>query len=219
MSKAFHKFYWVRGTIFENSKNKVNAKGKAIRYCRENGIDESEIYELSNKSELAYLEYLKSDSKYQNIVSNQKVVLVNEFENYNHDKIPPLEINVSFIYSLVAGYVRQTQYVKVIDSVYELNKQFINEKILFDCLYANNGYLQVLYLDQEGNWKEWKMGDKTLAIQERKAQHKKMLTQKKAIRDRQKYDRLLKLRSEGKITERQTKELYRLEKVFGGSNG
>lgn len=216
MSKAYYRFYWVRGTTFENSENRVNAKGKAIRYCRENGIDESEIYELSNKSELAYLEHLKSDSKYQNIVSNKKVELVREFTNYNHDEIPPLEINVSFIYSLVAGYVNQKQYVKVVDSVYDLTKQFINEKKLFDYLFEKNNYLQVLYLDQEGNWKEWKIGDKTLGVDERKANHKKMLTQKKVIRDRQKYDRLLQLRQEGKASERQLQELYRLEKVFGG---
>ena len=213
MSKAFNKFYWVRGTIFENSENKVNAKGKAIRYCRENGIDESEIYGLSNKSELAYLETLMNREDVSEIKSHNNALTIFKFTNANNDEIPQLDIQCSFIYK--KG--EQLHLVSIVDSVYELTKLFIIQKIIIDYYGKENGiYLQVLYLDQVGNWKEWKIGDKSLAIEERKANHKKMLTQKKAIRDRQKYDRLLKLREQGKISEKQSQELYRLQKVFGG---
>ena len=50
MSKEFNKFYLVKEQVFKNSGSRMNGKGKALRYCKENGIDESEIFELSNQS-------------------------------------------------------------------------------------------------------------------------------------------------------------------------
>lgn len=211
------KFYYVNGQIFENSENRANAKGKALRYCKENNIDKNEIYELSNNSELAYLQDLLKRDDIMCIKSHDHFELVEAKENANGDQNPPyvLPISFSFRYKSTA----KPHYVAIINSVYELTKDFINSKILFDYLNHPIYYLQVLYLDSDGLWKEWHIGDLTLSIQEKKERQKKYNAQMKAIRDRQKYDRLLKMRSLGTITERQSKELYRLEKVFGGSNG
>lgn len=209
------KIYYVKGKVFnENTSNKSLAFAR--HYAKENNIDFKEIYELSNESEVKYLETLLERVNIKDILVNQKVELIKEFKNNNKDTIPPLTINVSFIFRIEGGYASQKYYVKVIDSVYDLTKQFINEKILFDCLYVNEGYLQVMYLDKDGTWKEWKIGNIELSIQEKKERHKKYLAQKKVIRDRQKLDRLIRLRSNGTITENQSKELYRLEKIFGG---
>lgn len=211
MSNYIKKFYYINGKVFDETTSQKSL-AFAKKYAKDNNLDESQIYTLVNKSELAYLYELLEGQEVSNIVSNRKVELVKGFENYNGDTIPPLEINVSFIFQKND----KKQYVKIIDSVYELNKQFINEKILFDCLFVDNNYLQVYYLDDD-KWVEWKIQDIAPFVKEKKEQHKRLLAQKRAIRDRQKFDRLLKLRSEGKITERQTKELYRLEKVFGGN--
>ena len=216
MSKAFHRFYWVNGTIFENSDNKVNAKGKAIRYCKENDIKQSEIYELSNESELAYLKILINRTDVSSIKSHEKVQLIGGFLNSNNDMIQPFNFETSFFYLENKGDQKISHFVSIIESVYDLNKAFLVAKTLFDLNNKNQQiYLEVYYLDN-GEWKEWKMGDSTLAQKDQKEQYKKMLTQKKAIRDRQKYDRLLKLRQEGKASERQLQELYRLQNVFGG---
>lgn len=211
MSNYIKKFYYINGEVFDETTSQKSL-AFAKKYAKDNNLDESQIYTLVNKSELAYLKELLKREDVSYIVSNRKVELVKGFENYNGDTIPPLEINVSFIFQKND----KKQYVKIIDSVYELNKQFINEKILFDCLFVDNNYLQVYYLDDD-KWVEWKIQDIAPFVKEKKEQHKRLLAQKRAIRDRQKFDRLLKLRSEGKITERQTKELYRLEKVFGGN--
>lgn len=212
------KFYWVKGQIFENSENRANGKGKAIAYCRENGIDESEIFELSNNSELAYFEeLLKRDDIYE-IKSHEKVALIGFFTNDNGDNFPPYQFETSFTYK--ERGTNKTHIVYILNSVYRLTKEFLLSKTLYDYSRKGSGfYLEVYYLDDEGLWKEWKVGDNEIFAQFRKEQRKRYATQKKAIRDRQKYDRLLRLRSIGTITERQSKELYRLEKVFGGNNG
>lgn len=212
------KFYYVRGEIFENSGGRYNAKGKALRYCKENNIDTSEIYELYNNSELAFLEELLGDENIDQVRSHNKIICTRTFKNANKDEIPSYEIDTTFTYR--EKEKEKTHLVAIINSAYDITKQFILEKSMLDFFLQDVGYyLEVYYLDDEGVWKEWKIGDNTLSIKARQERKKRYVAQKKVIRDRQKFDRLLKLREQGKITERQSQELYRLEKVFGGNNG
>lgn len=219
MSKSYKKMYYIEGKIFKESTNK-KAYNFAKKYAKDNGLDEDKIYEISNTSEQAFLEYLIDEQKDKRIVgfsTHEKIELVEKFENYNHEEMPSLTMEVSFTFISSGNYKKH--YVKVVDSVYELDKHFIDLKILFDYLFVEGAYLEVYYLDDEGNWKKWNIKDKDLFIKERKEQHKKKLAQMRAIRGRQTYDRLLRLRSEGKATERQLQKLYELEKVYGGKNG
>ena len=210
------KFYYVRGQIFENSNNRYNAKGKALRYCKENNINDNEIYELSNDSELAYLKKLLSDKNVVDIKSHIAINLVDEFTNANKDLIPCYKQTIGFSYKELVE--DKTHFVSIIHSAYDITKDFILAKTTIDYYFKNVGYyLEVYYLDN-GEWKEWKIGNIELFAKEKKERKQKALAQKKVIRDMEKYDRLLKAREQGKITERQSQELYRLEKVFGSKN-
>ena len=216
---GFRDFYYVGGLVFKHSENKLNGKAKAIHYCREKGINEGEIYELSSENEQRFLERLlelKDGGLISDLKSHQTINLINEFINTNDEQIPPLEFKVSFTYQDTKAH----HYVYVVENLYKLSREIVLVKTIFD--YKNqssnnpDGYLEVVYYDTDGNLHEWHIGDNQAFIQKRKEQYKKNKNQKRAIRDSQKYDRLLTLRKEGKITEAQTKELYRLEKVFGG---
>ena len=213
-------FYVVDDQVFKSDENKNNAKGKAIKYCRANGIAQTSILKLSNDSELEYYYYLKECERqgeiYQ-INSNCEVCLIGAFVNARGEQIPSLMCKVSFTY--VDKKTNKPHIVYVAESIYNLNKNLMLIKTLYDLTRNDIGLsLEVYYIDENGAIVDWKIGDKDVYIKSRKNQHQKRLIQQKAIRDRQKFDRLLKLRSDGKITENQRKELYRLEKVFGGKS-
>lgn len=213
MSKNYQKFYYINGRTFKESTNK-KAYNFAKRYAEDNKLNVDDIYELSNHSELAYLEELLRRDDIYEIKSHEEICLIGEFKNSNGDVIPNYMFQSSFSYR--EKETNKAHIIYIADSVYSLNKNLILSKTLYDCTRADVGYyLEVYYLDDE-KWVEWKIQDIAPYVKERQEQHKRTLNQRKAIRDRQKFDRLLKLRSEGKITERQTKELYRLEKIFGG---
>lgn len=216
---GYKDFYYVNGSIFKHSESKLNGKAKAIHYCREKGIDESEIYELSSENEQRCLETLlelKNHGAIYGLKTHETIKLIDEFVNSNGEKIPAFEFKVSFTYQDSKTHY----YVYVVETLYKLSREIVLAKTLFDYKNKHSNYpdgcLRVVYYDTEKKIHEWHIGDNQAFIQERKEQYKKIKNQKRAIRDNQKYDRLLKLRKEGKITEAQTKELYRLEKVFGG---
>lgn len=220
MSKEYKKFYYIRGNIFENSGSRMNGKGKALRYCKDNGIDESEIYELSNQSEYEFFKTLlekEQRNEIHSLKSHEKVALIGFFTNDNGEQYAPYEFETSFIYR--DSGTNQVNVIYVAENVYDLTRELILCKTLYDYTRKGSGlYLKVYYQDKDNEFKEWHIGDKETFIQEAKERHKKMLVQKRAIRDRQKFDRLLRLRDEGKITDTQRQELYRLEKVFGGKD-
>lgn len=207
------KIYYVKGKVF-NEENTQKSLAFARHYAKENGIDFKDIYELSNETEVKYLEMLLSRKDVYEIKSHEKVALIGFFKNSNNDNYPATEFETSFTYK--DKLTNKVHIIFVADSVYDLNKSFILAKSIYDFTRKDSGvYLETYYL-QDNEWKEWKIGNIELSIQEKKERHKKYLAQKKVIRDRQKYDRLIRLRSNGTITENQSKELYRLEKVFGG---
>jgi len=212
--KKFRKFYFVRGMVFEEC-NPRKSYIYAKHYADLKGYSEKEIYELRNDSELNFLkELLKRGEEIEHLSTHKQVKLIKQFTNSAGIDIQDYVFDISFFF-----FDRGTceiRSVLVVDSVYELNRELKLNKTLFDYLGKESGQRLEVYYYQNGVLKEWQIGDNDYFIQERKEQHKKFLAQRRAIRDSQKYDRLLKLRREGKITERQSKELYRLEKVFGG---
>ena len=212
MIRPYQQFYWVKGQAFENTNNRMNGMGKAVNYCKENGIDTSEIYTLNNNSELAFLQDLLNRDDIVELNCHKPVDLLKEFTNYNNEKLPTISIVPSFDYVIDKEPYRH--YVKVINTPKELTREFLILKRLFDFNSREFGYLEIYYLDDDGLWREWTYGDNSLFINQRKKDHKQTLFEKKKLRDMQKFDRLLKLREQGKITERQLQELYRLEKVF-----
>ena len=213
MSKNYQKIYYINGKTFKEAQNK-KAYNFAKKYAEENGLDKNKIYELSNNSELAYLQELLRREDIYEIKSHEEVCLVGEFRNSNDDVIPNYMFQISFSYREKA--TNKAHIVYIADSVYSLTKNLVLSKTLYDYSRKEQGYYLEIYYLEDDKWVEWKIQDIAPFVKEKKEQHKKLLAQKRAIRDRQKYDRLLRLRSEGKITERQSKELYRLEKVFGG---
>ena len=211
-------YHYVRGEVFENDYPKWNALAKARRYCNENAIDISEIYAVSSEGEIEYLERLlikQEDGEIYDLKSHEQVCLIGEFKNANGDKIPNYLFQTSFTYRDKLS--NKAHIVYIVQSPYEITREIRLSKMLYDYNRRDMGcYLEILMFNDDLSFSEWKF-DSNEAIKELKEkEHKKLLAQKREIREQQKYDRLLKLRSEGKITERQTKELYRLEKVLRG---
>ena len=215
--KYTNNYQFVRGQAFFNDYPKWNAIVKARAYCKANGIDGSEIYTLSNESEQKFLEeLLKRDDIYE-IKSHEKVCLMAQFVNSNDDVIPSFMFQTSFTYRDKVS--NKPHVVYVANNVYSLTKELVLSKTLYDREHFASGcYLEVYLYDIKTNtFNEWKIGSRETFKEVQKYEHQTIVAQKKAIRDRQKYDRLLQLRDEGKITERQSQMLYRLEKVFGGN--
>ena len=148
------KFYFVRGQIFENYANRMNGKGKALRYCKENKISEDEIFELSSESELAFLKMLldkQQNNEVSHIHSHQKVCLIKEFENNKGETIPAVEIEPSFSFR---DKEQHKHYAMIINSLYDLTRDFTILKKLFDYLHQEYCYLEIYYRDEKGSWNE-----------------------------------------------------------------
>jgi len=211
-------FHYVRGQLFYNDYPKWNGRRKAEQYCEENGIDKKEIYSLFNDSELKCLKTLlemREAGLIKNINTHQGITLINRFTNKYGHEIPPYTFVASFTYQSVETNEKHT--ILIPSNVYEITREVILTKTLFDYLNVDCQALEIYLYDEETNsFNEWKIGDKEEIKKIKKQEHKQLLAQKRIIRDRQKFDRLLKLRDEGKITEKQTKEMYRLEKLFRG---
>lgn len=211
--KKYRKFYYVRGKVYEES-NTRKSLVFANHYAEEQGFDKSEIYELRNDNELKFLKALLSRDDVYEIKSHEQVCLVGEFNNSNGDVIPKYMLDVSFTY--VDKVTNKGHVVVVVDSVYKLNRELKLSKTLYDLDRKDSGCYLEVYFYENDKLVEWKIGDNDHFINERKEQHKKFLAQRRVLRDREKFDRLLKMREKGTITDAQRKELYRLEKVFGG---
>lgn len=212
-------YYYVRGQIFYNDYPKWNGLAKAKHYCKVNDIDTSEIYELFNDKERKYLELLLNKEDVKEIKTHTTIFNSLPFTNCNGDEIPSFTFQASFVYlNTNTGHHRATY---IPNSIYDLTREITLIKTIFDReMLESNKYLEIYVFDEKSQtFKEWKIGDKELYKELKKQEHENLLTQKKEIRDRQRFDRLLKLRDEGKITETQTQELYKLEKVYGGKNG
>lgn len=208
------RFYVVREAMFENVNKQSNAYFRALAYCKSRGIDEKEIIELHNDSEYAYYKRLVALYGAENVGTHSKFEVMKGFENAVGESIQPLRIDVPFIYYDDKG---KLNYEYLVTNPSELNTKLIYSKILLDKFWLEyGGYLKIVYLNDKNEYVEWKIGDyKEITSSFKNAQHKKVLAEHRAIREQQRYDRLLKLRSEGRISQNQTLELYRLEEIYG----
>lgn len=211
--KQYRKFYYIKDKVYEES-NSRKSYAYAKHYAEEQGFDKNEIYELHNDNELKFLKALLSRDDVYEIKSHEQVCLVGEFTNSNGDVIPNYMLDVSFTY--VDKLTNKGHVVIVVDSVYKLTRELRLCKTLYDLDRKDDGCCLEVYFYEDDELKEWKIGDYDHFINEKKEQHKKFLAQRRVLRDREKFDRLLKMRERGTITDAQRKELYRLEKVFGG---
>lgn len=220
MSNLFYnKYYIVEGNIFEAGEGRHNAKSRALSYCKKHHIDYETIVEIYNDTELAYYKYLcekKSRGEILSIKTHQLETLVNGFHNCNGVFIAPMMTSIPFVYTDADG---KEHYDWVVGTVIELKHHVVDSKYLFD-LYniQKNKCLTLLYLDNDGSFIEWQMDEiENVRKKFRQKEHKEMLKKLQVVRDLEKYDRLKKMRDEGKITDNQRKELYRLEELLNGN--
>ena len=207
----YQSFYLIRNVIIEKENIKDNAYLRSLKYCKDNGIDRSEIVELFNDNELAFYRCLIAKG-YQ-VKTHVKTELFKSFKNFIGDEIPSITIDIPFVYIDENG---DTNYAFLISSLYDIDNNLILVKKLFDKEHRDDNYLRLVWLNNKGEYIDWKLGDYTMIAKEfRTNEHKIILAKQRAIRERQKYDRLLKLRSDGKITDNQRKELYKLEAIYG----
>ena len=213
------KIYVVRDQVFDDSATNYTAKFMAKKYAKENDIRSEEIIELNNETQLAYYQLLcekKSQGDITCLKVNSYYVLQDAYLNQVGDTISPLIVSVPFAY---VDFDNHNHYELVVASIYDIDNSLVMTKLLLDkFLKELGGYLKLLYIDSDGTFKEWKLNDIVqVRIKLVKAEHKKMLAEQRKVRQLQQYDRLLRLRAEGKITEAQSKELYRLDEIYKGN--
>lgn len=210
----YKKFYYVRGDVFESnaSDKKNNALFRVTTYCKKNNIELAEIKELRNDTELNYFKMLEQKYGADAIRTHYKEVLLQSFINKNGDEIPKVEIDIPFVYNDENG---ETHYEMIIHSIYDISNELIVKKSVFDNTRKDH-YLKLLWADKGNQIKEFKIGDyKEICKYFRTIEHKKQLKEYRAIKERERYDRLVALREQGKITDNQRKELYKLEEKYG----
>ena len=124
--------------------------------------------------------------------------------------------SIPFVYVDAQG---NTHYDWVVGTVIELKSHVVDSKYLFDLHnIQNKKCLTLLYLDDDGTFKEWQLDELGNVRKKFTAKaHKEMLKELDKVRQCEKYDRLKRLRDEGKITDNQRKELYRLEELLNGN--
>lgn len=215
MTKPYFVFYYVNGEIFKNTDNKFNGLEKAKRYCEEHSLPTSEIHAFTNESELRYFLQIWCREGYSELQTHPKIELLKTFTNYVGDQIPSLTFEPSMTYR---DKDNQWHYILIPKSIFQVNKELINIKILFDYLNKGTAHLEILIEQSKGEFVVWKCNDLEMFKQAKKEIAKVKKGNLKELSESLKYERLLRLRSEGKITKTQSKELYKLEKKWGGNN-
>ena len=204
--------YVVNDLIFENQKDKYNSRARAKAYCQKNGIDDSQMLRVDNEAELYYLQQIKERNVHF-IRTHEKIVVSDGFYNAVGEFVPPLVMDIPFHYADEEG----VHYEWLVADLGDLNTKLIEEKIFFDMYHKDEGYyLKLLCLGDDNEIKAFTLDDiESLRYNFMQDQHKKTLQHLHKLRERQTYDRLKKLREEGRITESQKKALYKLEERYG----
>ena len=203
--------YVVGDNVFTNDDNS-NPRQRAYAYAKSNSIDKSEVLEARNDVELDYIKYLKGKGA-RHLSTHDKVLVLQGFTNAKDQFIPPMVEDIPFHYIDDEGI----HYEWVVGSIYDLNNRLVYTKVLFDLFNRlEDCYLKLIYLDTDGTYKEFNINEiELLRNKFSQTEHKKMLEKRRALREIQVFERLRQLRSEGRITEKQTKTLYRLEALYG----
>lgn len=208
--------YIIDDLVFENSVGKHNAKSNAVHYCKKNGINPDRIVSVKNEVELAYYRLLKERLARGEITQldlNMYATLIQSFYNANREFIAPMLTTIPFVFTDKEG---KRHYQKVVGCIKDLDCKLVDTKYLFDLHHAvEKKYLELIYLDDDGSFKTWTIDElEVLRSKYRVKKHKEALEKLRKVRDLQKFDRLKRLREEGKITDNQRKELYRLEELY-----
>ena len=205
------RIYLVRDCIFHDEDNSYKGKPSAIAYCKKYGIDPEEIVELYNDSELIYYRHLQKKVEHGDIYSvktHQKKIIINGFTNARGENIPALVVDIPFVVE-GEGY---THYINLVTDFKSLNRYLLTDKVLFDYFFKKEqGYIRIVYEDSNG-YHDFSLDSyKKLKKEFQGEAHKRLLEQHRRVRELEKFDRLKRLRDEGKITDNQRKELYTLE--------
>jgi len=204
--------YVVNDMVFENQAGKYNARARAKAYCDKNDIDYRNMLQANNEAEVYYIQkLLQRDVCF--ISTHEKIAVTDGFYNAVGQSIPAIVIDVPFHYADEDG----NHYEWLVADVYDLTIKLTDAKILFDKSHKNEGcYLKLLCLGDNNEIKEFTLEDlESVRYNFMQEEHKKTLKHLHKLRERQTYDRLRKLREEGRITESQTKALYKLEERYG----
>lgn len=150
--------WWVRGQRFLNDSYMRNGKERAENYCRENGIDLSEIIKFDSMLECDRYEYLLTLAQYGKVTDLQHHVslpLIPSYTNYNGDVIPELRYNADFVYKENGKNIVED--VKGA-SLFQ-DQRFEAIKQVFDYVYKEKAYIRIA-IRRDGQWIEWKLGDR-----------------------------------------------------------
>ena len=208
--------YVVNDLVFENEEGKHNAKSRALNYCKKNGINTNLVMQIASEVDLAYYQLLrekKSRGEISGLELNMYFTIVQSFYNANREFIPAMMTIVPFVFTDKEG---KRHYQKVVGNIKDLDGKLVDTKYMFDLHHVvQKKYLELIYLDENGSFKTWTIDEiENLRKLYRAKKHKETLAKLRQLRERQKYDRLKRLRAEGKITDNQRKELYRLEELY-----
>lgn len=215
--KRTNYIYIVGDKAFYFDGNNQSTFYQALKYSREIGLKKDEIVRIDNEDELDYYNYLRAEKGIKKVICHSKQELLGGFTNVVGDEISPIEVDIPFVYQ---DEKDTWHYEWLITSLLDVTIKLIFTKKLFDKIgtEGTNLYLKIVYLNNEGEYIEWKLDDyDQIAKDYRSEAHKKVIAQRKAMREQQRFDRLMKLREEGKITDNQRNELYKLEAKYRGN--
>lgn len=209
---GYHRFY--------NEKGERNGYSNALKYCSDHNIPKEEILQFDSMLEADRYEYLRELEKQGEISKldfHKKIVLLEEFRNYNGDTIPEQTYNADFVYNI--GNQRIVEDVKG-RSLFE-DTRFELAKALFDYRFKGKCYVKVI-IRENGEWVEWHIGDKKKSSKLIKKQsaknkqlkqdlHKKEIEQNKLEREKKRY---LELKNKEILTSAEKKRFYELIKIL-----
>lgn len=212
---GYHRFY--------NEKGERNGYSNALKYCEDNNIPKEEIKQFDSMLEADRFEYLndlQKQRKISNLMFHKKFVLINEFQNVNGDTIPEQTYNADFAYYEIDTNKWFVEDVKG-RSLFE-DTRFELAKALFDRIHLDKRlYIRVI-IRENGEWKEWHIGDKKKSSKLIKKQseknkllkqdlHNKEIEQNKLNREKARY---IELKSKEKLTKTEQKRLEELTKIL-----
>ena len=212
---GYHRFY--------NEKGERNGYSNALKYCEENNIPKEEIKQFDSMLEadrFEYLNELKKQGKISDLQFHYKIVLIKEFVNANGDTIPEQTYNCDFVYYEVDTNKWIYEDVKG-RSLFE-DTRFELAKALFDYQFKNKFIYLRIIIRENGEWKEWHIGDKKKSSKLIKKQseknkalkqdlHNKEIEQNKLNREKARY---LELKHKEKLTSTERKRKDELTKIL-----
>lgn len=209
---GYHRFY--------NDKGERNGYSRALAYCEDNNIPKEEIKQFDSMLEAdryEYLNELKKQGKISNLKFHQKITLIEKFTNYNGDLIPEQTYNADFIYKVGSQWVVEDVKGR---SLFE-DTRFELAKALFDYTYQIKMYVRVI-IRENGEWKEWHIGDKKKSSKLIKKQSEKNKQLKQTLHDKEiaereterQKKRYVELKSKEKLTSTERKRLEELTNIL-----